>query len=143
MAILESNIATGTNAPAADKEKSLGDLFADLSRETSTLVREEVRLAQVEMTQKATKVGKASGMMFAGGFVAYAGFLAIVAGIACALVAMGMAAWIAAIVTGVVVAVIGGLLVMQGIAAIKHLDLVPRQTVETLKEDKEWLKTVR
>lgn len=143
MAILESNIATGVNIPVAEKEKSLGDLFADLSRETSTLIREEVHLAQVEMTQKAVRVGKASGMIAAGGFVAYAGFLALVAGIALGLVAMGMASWIAAILVGFAFAVIGGLLVMQGIAAIKNLDFVPRQTVETLKEDKEWLKTAR
>jgi uncharacterized membrane protein YqjE len=142
MALLESDIKTAPNTPPAS-EKSLGDLFADLSRETSTLVREEVRLAQVEMTQKATRLGKASGMIVAGGFVVYAGLLAIVAGIALALVAMGMAPWIAAILVGAAFAIIGGLLAMQGISTIKHLDPIPRQTLETLKEDKEWLKTAR
>jgi len=69
-------------------ERSLGDLFGDLSRETSALVRHEVELARTELGQKASQVGKDVGALAVGGAIAYAGFLAILAAIIVALSAV-------------------------------------------------------
>lgn len=66
-------------------DRSLGELVGDLSRETRTLVRQEVALAKTELTQTATEVGKDVGFLAVGGAVAYAGFLAILAAIILAL----------------------------------------------------------
>ena len=58
-------------------DRSLGELFSDLARETGDLVKKEVTLARVEMTQKVTKLGKDAAMLAVGGMVLYAGLLTI------------------------------------------------------------------
>lgn len=125
-------------AQPAQDERSLGELFGDLSREITTLVRQEAALARTEISQKASRVGKDIGMLAAGGAVAYAGLLALVAAVIAMLVEAGMTLWGAALLIGVVVAAIGGFLVWRGLDALKHEDLMPRETVETVKEDAAW-----
>jgi hypothetical protein len=121
-------------------ERSLGELFAELTRETSTLVRQEVNLAKTEMTQKASAVGKDVGFLAAGGAVLYAGVLALLAAIILALTALGLPAWLAALLVGVVVVGIGAFLVQRGLTALRRTNLAPQQTIETLKEDTTWVK---
>ena len=120
-------------------DRSLGELFAELAQETSTLVRQEVNLAKTEMSQKASRAGKHVGALAAGGAVAYAGLLAILAGLIVLLDEV-MPLWLSAFLVGVVVALVGYLLVRRGLDALKREDLAPRETIETLKEDKEWAK---
>jgi putative superfamily III holin-X len=120
-------------------ERSLGELFAELARETSTLVRQEVNLAKPEMSQKASRAGRHVGVMAAGGAVAYAGLLAIVAAII-VLLDNVMPLWLSALLVGIVVAVVGYLLVRRALDALKREDFAPRQTMETLKEDQQWAK---
>jgi hypothetical protein len=122
----------------APEDRSLGELFGDLSREITTLVRQEATLARTEISQKASRVGKDVGMLAAGGAVAYAGLLALVAAVIALLVEAGMTWWGSALLVGVVVAAIGGLLVWRGLDALKHEDLAPRETVETIKEGAAW-----
>jgi len=121
------------------EDLSLGELFGELAAEMSTLFRKEVQLAQTELSDKATRVGKNVGFLAAGGAVAYAGALAIIAAV---ILFLGdyMPMWLSALIVGVVVAVIGYLLVQKGLDALKHTDFVPRQTVESLKEDQAWAK---
>lgn len=121
-------------------DRSLGELFADLAEQTGTLVRKEVELARVEMTQKATRVGKDIGFLAVGGAVAYAGLLALIATAVLGLGAAGIQLWLAALLVGLVVLGVGYLLIQRGISALKREELAPRQTIETLKEDKEWAK---
>jgi len=121
------------------EERSLGDLFSELTRETSTLVRKEIELAKTEMTDKATKVGKNVASLAIGGAVAYAGALALIAGVIL-LIGNAIPLWVSALIVGLVVAGIGYFLIQKGLTALKNLDMVPRQTIETLKEDKEWAK---
>jgi hypothetical protein len=123
----------------ASDNRSLGELFAELSRQTSTLVRQEVALAKTELRQTGTKVGKDVAAIAIGGAVAYAGFLAILAAVIY-LLAEIMDWWLAALLVGVVVIVTGYLLIQRGREALKHADLAPHQTIETLKEDAEWAK---
>jgi hypothetical protein len=120
-------------------DRSLGDLFAELSRETTTLVRQEMALAKAEMTQKASEVGKDVGFLAVGGAIAYAGLLAILAAVILAL-ALILPWWLAAAIVGVVVAGAGYLLVQKGMNNLKRTDLAPRQTVDTLKGDIEAIK---
>ena len=138
-ALPESNMATSPNAPTA-QDKSLGELFGDLSRETTQLVRQEINLAKTEMTQKATRAAKDVGRIAVGGFLAYCGLLTLVGAIVFALVALGMPAWGAALLVGLAFCGGGALLAMQGVKALKNIDPIPQQTVETLKEDQQWLK---
>ena len=123
----------------AKEERSLGDLFSELATETSTLVRQEVALAQVELTQKATEVGKNVGFLVVGGAVGYAALLAVIAALIIGL-SYFIPAWVAALLVGAAVGVAAYLLISSALAALKKADLTPRQTVETLKEDAQWLK---
>jgi hypothetical protein len=118
---------------------SLGELFAELSRESTTLVRQEIQLAKTEMTQKASRLGKDVGFLVVGGAVIYAGVLAILAALIM-LLALVIPAWMSALLVGAVVAGIGYGMVQKGRDALTHEDLAPRQTVEELKESAEWAK---
>jgi len=121
-------------------QKSIGELFSDLTRESATLVRQEVALARAEISQKASRMGKDVGMIGAGGAVVYAGLILLLFGVALGLVALGMTPWAAYVLVGFVVGVIGGLVVWQGVSGLKHSDPVPHEMVETLKEDARWAK---
>ena len=121
-------------------ERSLGDLFSDLSRETTTLVRQEIQLAKAELTQSATEAVRGIGMLVAGGAVAYAGLLFLLLAIVFGLIEAGWDAWLSALVVGLVVVVIGAVLVLRARESLKPANLAPRRTVETLKEDQEWAK---
>ena len=122
------------------EERSLGELFAELARESSDLVRHEVALAKTELAQKATRVGKDVGFLAVGGLVAYAGFLAIIAAVIILLAALGLPWWLSALLVGLVVAGVGYFLVQKGLQALKREDLAPRQTIESVKEDAQWAK---
>ncbi len=121
------------------EERPLGELFSDLVHETTTLVRNEVALARVEMTQKATKVGRNVGSLVVGGAIGYAGMLAIFAAVILLLDRV-MPAWLAALIVGVVVAVVSWVLISKALTALRSMDLKPQETVESLKEDAQWIR---
>jgi O-antigen/teichoic acid export membrane protein len=91
------------------------------------------------MSHKAANVGKDIGFLAAGVFVAYAGFLTLVAALVIVL-AHALPWWVAALVVGIVVAGVGGYLVYQGLQNLKRTNLAPTETLETLKEDAAWTK---
>ena len=121
--------------------RSLGEMFADLSRETRTLIQQEIQLARTELAQNVSRMTGSVAMIVAGGLIAYGGLLAIVAAIVLGLIAVGLPPWAAALLGGVVIAGIGYALVRAGLGAFRPRDLAPRQTIATLKEDARWLKT--
>jgi len=122
------------------EERSLGELFSELASETSTLVKQEVALAQTELTQKATKVGKNVGYLVVGGAIGYAALLAFIAALVIGLGNLLGNYWAAALIVGVVVAVAAVVMIMSALSALKATDITPTQTVETIKEDAKWLK---
>jgi tetrahydromethanopterin S-methyltransferase subunit G len=120
-------------------DKPLGELFSDLASEMSSLVRQEVELAKVEVGQKAKHVGRNIGYLVVGGAIAYAALLAVIAAIILLLDRV-MPSWGASLLVGVVVAGIGWLLIGKAVSALQQTDVTPRETVETLKEDAAWVK---
>ena len=122
------------------EERSLGDLFAELASETTTLLRQEVKLAKAEMTQSATEAGRGVAVLVAGGAVAYAGFLALLAAAVIGLWQAGLEPWVAALIVGAVVAVIGIILVLRAKESLSASNRAPRRTVRTIKEDTAWVK---
>ena len=121
------------------ENRSLGDLFGDLATDMSNLVRQEVTLAKVEITQKAKYVGRNVGYLVIGGAVAYAALLAIIAAIIM-LLAKVVPNWGSALIVGVVVGGIGWMLIGKAMMALQKADLTPHETVETVKEDATWMK---
>lgn len=121
------------------EERPLGELFSDLVNETTTLVRNEVALAKVEITQKATKVGRNIGSLVVGGAIAYAALLALGAA-TIMLLARVMPGWVAALIVGLIVGGVAWLLISKAIVELKRTELTPHETVESLKEDAQWIK---
>jgi len=121
------------------EEPSLGELFADLTREMTTLVRQEVRLATTEIGHKTSEIGKDVGFLAVGGAVAYAGLLAVIAAVIMILASF-IAWWLSALIVGLGVAAAGYFLVRKGLDSLKQIDFAPKQTIRSIKEDVEWAK---
>jgi uncharacterized membrane protein YqjE len=120
-------------------ERTLGDLFGDLSEKAGLLVRQEVQLAKVEMKEKAAEATKEVVLILVGAFLANAALLSLVAALIIGL-SYFMEGWVAALLVGIVLAVAAALLVASGIQALKQMSALPQQSLTSLKEDKEWLK---
>lgn len=126
-------------AVAEPQQRPLGELFSELATETGTLVRKEVELAKVEMTDKARVAGRDAAIVAAGGSIAVLGVMALMAALILAIGTL-IPLWASALIVGAMVSITGGVLVVMGIRAFKGLDPAPRQTIETLEEDKRWLR---
>jgi hypothetical protein len=124
---------------AQPENRSLGDLFATLANQTSTLVRQEVDLAKTELTQKAARAGREAGMIGVGGGLALGGYLALVAALIIVL-SQFIPLWVSALVVGLVLAGVGYFIIQQGLQALRRLDPAPRQTIATIKDDIAWAK---
>lgn len=121
------------------QDRSLGDLFSELANETGLLIRQEIALAKVELTEKAARIGRNVGFLVLGGAVAYAALLALLAAFII-LLATVMPWWIAALVVAVLVGIVAAVLISKALTELKNTNIAPRQTVETLKEDAQWAK---
>ncbi len=123
------------------QEPSLGDLFSRLTQDIGRLLRQEVRLASQEMTNKATTVAKQMGMLAGGGAVAYGGYHFLFGALTYGLSsAFGLPIWLSFLIVGVAAVIVGGLLAYKGIETLKRVQLTPQETVDTLKEDIAWAK---
>jgi threonine/homoserine/homoserine lactone efflux protein len=124
-------------------DRSLGELFSELTREITTLVRQEAQLAKAEIGQKAARVGKDAGMIFAGGLILYAGLLALVAAAIIGLAHAGLHWGWSSFLVGLVVTAAGGILAYMGLQALKREDLAPRESIEALTENRHESSTIR
>jgi hypothetical protein len=123
------------------REEPMGELFKQLSDDLSTLVRQELKLAQAEITEKGKKAGIGIGMFGGAGIV---GLLALGAFTACLIAALsvGMEVWIAALIVAVIYAAVAGALALNGRDRVgEATPPLPEQTIETVKEDAQWAKT--
>ena len=124
----------------ADKldNRSIGDLLAELSRETSQLVRKEVELATTEMTGKARKAGGHVGVAAAGGALAHAGLLVFLAALVLGLSELGVTPWLSALIISLLTIGVGYLLYNRGLTGLRSTSVSPTRTMESLKEDARW-----
>jgi cbb3-type cytochrome oxidase subunit 3 len=123
------------------RDESLGDVARDLTRDVSLLVRQEVQLAKAEMAEKGRTAAPGVGMI---GGATLAGLLAGGALTAAAILGLAifLPEWLAALLVGVVLAVVAYVLVKQGKERVAEAGApIPEQTIETVKEDVEWAKT--
>lgn len=121
-------------------DRSLGELFGDFSRESSTLLRQELALARTELSTTASDILGDMRLLAIGGAVVYAGLLTVVAALVLAL-GMAMPMWASALLVGAAVLIGGGAVTLMGLQRLKQRSLQPEQTVESLREDAEWLKS--
>jgi uncharacterized membrane protein YqjE len=124
-----------TPRPAGSDEASLGTLVRDLTQQMSTLVRDEMRLAQAEMAEKGKKAGLGIGMFGGAGVVALYGVGALVATAIMAL-ALAMPGWLAALIVAVVLFAVAGVLALVGKSNVsKATPPKPEEAMAGLQQD--------
>lgn len=122
-------------------DASVGDLFRQLSADTSHLFRQEIQLAKAElrettghMVKGATKIGIAAGIAIPG-LLAFGAFLIIALGDL-----LNENYWLSALIVSLAMLITAGLMAKKGVAHFGQATLVPEETVGTLREDAEWAK---
>jgi hypothetical protein len=135
----DSEHSTSGSTP---RDESIGNLIGQVAGDVSTLFRQEVALAKAELKEEAVKAGKAGGMLAGAGFAGYMVVVLLSLALVFALGAAIPLGW-AALIVAVVWAIIGGVLYAVGRNRMKDVDPVPRQTVETLREDAQWVRDQR
>lgn len=122
------------------RDHTMGELVKDLSEEVSLLVRQEVALAKLEMSEKARYAAVGAGFLGSGGLLAYLGLGALTAAAVLGLSEVFLP-WLAALIVGGVYLVIALVLFLAGRASLRRAGSpVPEETVETIREDAEWIK---
>ena len=128
------------NYPGPDhpEGRTLLGLFSDLWRETTTLVHEEAELAKAELSEKVSQVTTGAGEIAAGGAILFAGFIVLLFAAVGALQLMIQsehAIWIAPLVVGLVVMIIGYVALSRGKKQMQADSLTPQRPMESLKRD--------
>ncbi len=124
-----------------ERERPTGELLKQLSDQTTTLVKQEIELAKLELQEKGKKTGVGAGMFGGAGAVGLYALGALTATIILAL-ATFLPGWVAALIVTVVYGAIAGVLALRGKAEVKQATPpVPEQAVETTKEDARWVKS--
>jgi uncharacterized membrane protein YqjE len=124
---------------ASLSRESFGELLGQLANNSSALVRDEIQLAKQEMSEKITRLRSAMIIVAAGAFVGFLGILALTAA-AIICLANYVGPGNSSLIIGAIFALIGSITAFSGVSRIKRTSLKPKQTMETLEEDKEWLK---
>ena len=118
------------------------DLLKDLTDQTSTLIRKEMELARVELTEKGKRAGIGIGMFGGAGTFAFYAFGALTACLIAALATAIDHVWLAALIVAVLYAVVAGVLALTGKSQVQQATPpVPEQAAEGVKEDVQWAKT--
>jgi uncharacterized membrane protein YqjE len=139
----ELNVTPGRtdDGRATGGEPALGDLFRQLAQDSATLVRQEMTLAKAELKSNVKSVARDAAMVAVGGILALVGAIVLIAFL---VVAVGDALdnyWLGALIVGVLFLLVGGILAMTSLKKLKNEDVAPTRTLETLKEDKQWLQS--
>jgi hypothetical protein len=132
--------------PEPSSSHSIPALLRELRDETSTLLRQEVALAKTEMNENISHLVRHAVQIAIGALVAYAGLIVLLIGLGHLIGAIlvragidqGVATWIAPALVGLIVAIIGAVMLTRAKHAIAHEDIVPRQTIDSLRENKQW-----
>jgi uncharacterized membrane protein len=123
------------------QERSIGELFGQLSQDMTLLVRQEVQLARSEMSEKLSRFTTNLTAVATGGFVAYLGGLALVGALVLAIRDLAnISLALSALIVGAVLAIIGYVMLRRGMQELKGADLAPRRTVENIKDDVQSIK---
>jgi hypothetical protein len=123
------------------EERTFSELLGQLSQDLTLLMRQELRLVKTEISEKISRATSDAVSLAAGGLVAYAGALALVAGIILVLnQVMGLAAWLAAVLVSLVLGIIGFVMVRGALRNLKRIEPTPQRTVKTIEDGIQWAK---
>jgi ABC-type transporter Mla maintaining outer membrane lipid asymmetry permease subunit MlaE len=126
---------------ASRMDRSLGELFSDLSQQTADLIRQEMRLAKAELSEKAADVGRQALKIGAAVAFGLAAVIAIAAAVTLALIDAGLEPWLSALIAAAAMGGIAFVLAQSGISALRKKTIAPVETIHSLKETTQWLNT--
>jgi membrane protein len=129
-----------TRFQRTDDDRSVKELVQALTQQTSALVRDEMRLAQVELQEKGKRMGMGAGMFGGAGLVALYGAGAL---IAAAIIGLGtlIEPWLAAVIVGVVLLAVAGILALSGKKQVdRGTPPLPEQAIDSAKRDIDEIK---
>ena len=128
--------------------RSIADLLRELSLEGRTLVRQEVELARTELSEKASVYASNIASMAVGGALLLVALMAVGTAVIYGLIVLfdqflpfEVAVWLGPLVFGAVLGLVGWSMIRKGREKLAQEGLVPQRTVETLREDKDWLRS--
>jgi predicted phage tail protein len=125
---------------AIDKsDKSLPALFSDLTHDMVDLVRQELALARAEVSQKISTAQSALTSVAIGAAIALAGLFIIlqaVVNVVAMMLPVNLAPWLAPLLVGAVIAIIGYAMIKGGSSKLQAENMVPQRTIDSLRRDK-------
>lgn len=126
--------------PAVPAEPSTAELVKQISEQASRLVRDELRLAQLEMTRKGKQAGLGAGMLGGSGIIAFYGVACLLAGAIIA-ISGAVTAWLAALIIGAALMAVSAIAALTGTSRFRRAaPAVPEQTIGSVKADVEEIK---
>jgi uncharacterized membrane protein YqjE len=126
-----------------DGRRGIGTLLRDLAEGSVTLVRDEVRLARLEIAEVVAGMGQGTALVASGAVLGLLGALSLIAGLILLIGDQWLPAdlyWVAALIISLITGGLAMWLAKHGLSLVSPPRLAPHETVTTLKEDKEWLK---
>ncbi|MGO1316426.1 MAG: phage holin family protein [Cellulomonadaceae bacterium] len=132
---------SGTDTPPPNApEPSIGELFGRITEQTSRLVRAEIELAKKELVGKATKLGVGIGLVAVGGVLALYGLGVLIHAAVLGLSTV-LAPWLAALIVGLAIFLVVGVLVLVGVKQLKAgSPPTPEAALESIKKDVDTVK---
>jgi uncharacterized membrane protein YqjE len=121
------------------RRESWGELIGELAGQLVGLARDEVALARRELEQKLKTVQSAAAVVAIGAIMALIATLSICAAVIIALAGY-VGPWQSALIVGLILGIAAGATILIGVSRFKRTSLRPEKTIETLEENKEWLK---
>lgn len=129
-----------SNYSATDSERSLGAIIKDLTADLSTLFRSEIALLKLEMKQSAARLGGGSAMLAAALFLSLVGTAFMFVTITLGLVALGVPAWLSALIVTLVLFTGAGLLALMGKKKLESVKFVPNESIDHIRGDIDAIK---
>ena len=131
---MDTNRATNRQAGSGE---SLGETITGIVKDLQEIIRGEVQLAKTEIKEDAGQMGKALGMVGAAALLGLTGFIFLMLGVTY-LLNKSLEMWLSAGIVGLALLIIGAIVGMAGKNQMQQANFKPDQTIESVKEDKEW-----
>jgi hypothetical protein len=128
----------GSSGGPSRGDRTVAELLGELVDETGTLVRQEVKLATAEMSAKVSYAGRQVAFIAFGALLGVVALLALLAALVLGLATM-IALWKSALLVGIVAGIVAALLAFKGVAGLRDMSMLPKQTIKSLKENRQWV----
>jgi len=121
-------------------EPSIGELIGNLARDTQMLVRQEIALARTELNRSMSQLVAGVMKVAVGALILFAGFLILLFAAVAGVHKLDLSWMVSGLIVGGVVLLIGLLILMAAKSGLSGVTLAPTETIETLKDDRDWAK---